>query len=182
VKPLLLNVSTIVSLLLCVTTAALWAHSYFAADGLSRTRFIYTDPLQADGTIPQDHYFTTTLVSRRGLAWLSRFDMTQDASGMPDGEDAFSRPVHLFSDPDSGLRPHDSPRWRWLGFWYAADTYRCEYGIPTGALVPATALLPLARWWRRLRRRVSPGCCHTCGYDLRATALRCPECGAIPTR
>jgi hypothetical protein len=55
-----------------------------------------------------------------------------------------------------------------------------QVDLPLWAPVAAAAVLPLA--WAvamvRKRRQVKAGKCKTCGYDLRATPGRCPECGA----
>jgi hypothetical protein len=51
-------------------------------------------------------------------------------------------------------------------------------GIPHWLIVVLAAAAPIA-WLRRARiqRRLAKGLCRNCGYDLRATPDRCPECG-----
>jgi hypothetical protein len=60
--------------------------------------------------------------------------------------------------------------------------------VPHWIVATACALPPLA--WSavvvpkrlRLRRRQRRGLCLVCGYDLRGSPERCPECGKIPAR
>lgn len=48
------------------------------------------------------------------------------------------------------------------------------------SLVPATLYITTALRLRRLTNRLSQMQCAVCGYDLRATQDRCPECGTVP--
>lgn len=51
--------------------------------------------------------------------------------------------------------------------------------FPCWAVALTFAVLPAIYIFQRQRRRIPPGHCRRCGYDLRATAARCPECGTI---
>jgi hypothetical protein len=68
-------------------------------------------------------------------------------------------------------------RERWWLRWRA-------FGLRAGptVLIPVALIATLRRVpWLRRRRARRAGRCERCGYDLRATPDRCPECGARPT-
>jgi hypothetical protein len=59
-------------------------------------------------------------------------------------------------------------------------------GIPIWTIALFTGILPLIQGSlyvrRRIRRANRLAACVSCGYDLRATPKRCPECGTVPTK
>ena len=52
-----------------------------------------------------------------------------------------------------------------------------EIVAPAPLVILTFAVLPAVAFYRRLARK--KGHCQICGYDLRATPDRCPECGTI---
>jgi hypothetical protein len=102
---------------------------------------------------------------------------------------------------NAGSVPRGGPYWSplpdgvpdWLGLsLYTGRTdpsTRSRFGgnrpyvvlvLPHWMAALAAAVLPAAWFRRRLRRwrQRAPGLCRACGYDLRASPGRCPECGA----
>ena len=79
-----------------------------------------------------------------------------------------SRPLFTFAFPAVGER-RAGPRIEMLQLSYAWPVSMSAVG----------ALLAFG-WSRRKAPQV--GACRVCGYDLRATPHRCPECGTVPTK
>jgi hypothetical protein len=68
-----------------------------------------------------------------------------------------------------------------LGFTWRRSQHTLMLYVPNWfVMIPAA--LAIVVLLRRAWTRVGPGCCPNCGYDLRATLDRCPECGRVPGR
>ncbi len=159
----LFTLCSAVSLLLCVAVCVLWVRSYWAEDVI-----VYA----WDGG-------TVGVVSLRGcVGW--GFERSNASRG-----DGWSRlgDVRWFSDPPSN-HTRLPPDFEFAGFeyeYYPGDAL--SMGVPIWAVLLVAGIFPLT-WWRgnrrlaRRKQRRESGLCASCGYDLRSSLGRCPECGA----
>src|SRR5688572_23395667 len=163
----LLNGLTALSLLLFVAAAALWVRSYFATEAVGFGRVL-------DGAAGRTLSISGAGWARGRLVLVLVQDLPSELS--PE----YARPFYLRQPPQELRRDRPSPSlWNRLGF-FLLD--RPEHGVilPLWALAIVAAVLPIHRAaaFARARKRRRIGVCPSCGYDLRATPDRCPECGA----
>jgi hypothetical protein len=178
-KRRLLNFLTALSLLVCVAACVLWVRSYWLTDQLqwvspggfrgigsaSGSVVVQLNPGDTSGYSPAQHGWTY---------------LRMQPYSAPSYAVAFGHldPVRTFGTWQLGG----------LGWYTVRDRNgrRTATGVaPFYLLAAATAALP-ARWTIvRLRRRARDrrskrrSACLVCGYDLRATPGRCPECGTV---
>ncbi|MDB5355960.1 MAG: hypothetical protein JWN24_2413 [Phycisphaerales bacterium] len=173
----LVNFFSTLSLLASLALAALWLRQSRHFDFLHHYR-----------VAPDDRSGTLTIVESAG-GWLA-IDITQYSTIDPTTSRNF-RAMGRWSTQTafdaSRLNPVPSARGgALLGFALQSATTN-DYTwhrlvIPLWFLILLAAVAPVvrARSAVRLRRRVKLNLCATCGYDLRATPERCPECGTVP--
>jgi hypothetical protein len=169
VKRRLFNVLAAVSLVLCVSAVFLWISSYRYG---ARAERITPQRGMAVGTFVGGFYLASwpnPIVSQTRLTFSTcRWDVPyRSADGMS---------VIVSSPPDVS--------WRKLGFGVVSDTVGRSVFVPFWFVACVLAVPPVvaARRSIRLRRRRRHDQCAKCGYDMRATPERCPECGtaALP--
>ena len=172
----MLNLVTAQSLCVCLAACALWARSHRVNDRL----FYQTDHdargcqrcyvLGWDrGVFEFEHHHIADL----GRAYAEQYGLHTDHREAA----THSPPVprdHASLLPGFGFLPPVTVAVPPATWW------RYSVYVPHYAVVLATAALPAAWLLRRRRqkRMRQSGLCTRCGYDLRATPGRCPECGA----
>ena len=188
-RRIIFNAFTVVSLVLCMGVVALWVRSYFVFDAVA-------------GCVSETPTSETCVqaLSNRGAISLRRFDLTLTSAAPPPGYrlrdglqfDVGQKQHWTRGDPF----PWGLDRFHYLlGFRRHDGTYRRrplpdvtmverDRGITLPHWLPMVAAAGApALWWRASRKgrmRRHAGLCVTCGYDLRGTPDRCPECGGIP--
>jgi hypothetical protein len=91
------------------------------------------------------------------------------------------RPFDRLYDPDEYFLQAENA-WG-ANYYYISDKTWNAFAIFFLLLIRkplASAELSLRARWREARDGKTAGRCRKCGYDLRATPHRCPECGTIP--
>jgi hypothetical protein len=153
------------SLLLSVAAVVLWVRSYRVADWWESW----------------SPHRSTVLHSSRGVV---RFVRAEFYVGGVDAEADFSHrtlsPVELGWNQPSFLKRRGlgyetvavPQTWQW---WVSAPLWLIALLFAATSLLTARPALTA----RRQRRRRRESLCPTCGYDLRATPGRCPECGRV---
>jgi len=152
----LFTIAAAISLLLCLATVVLWVRSHLVSDG-----WIYRSNRAT--------FELWDAVSAFGFTW-SDFG--------PGGA------------PGTGWEHRTIPPWHLRGPSYVVTRGPFMDGSISDGLVvyfpiwlPAILFAIAPTYWflfaphRRRAKRAKLGLCPTCGYDLRASPDRCPECG-----
>jgi len=180
-KRRLLNLATLLSLLFCVATCVLWVRSYQVGDWLTWRPF-YDDPRfhqlgegvlwtgsghVAVGKIAYADELRSWDQKRPDVTWAWGSIAGQvDPADLPTSVPSKHWAGFGISGREMATHAHE---WRWL-VWFPLWLPACLF-----------AAVPALRLYRRVRRRYAAGHCPRCGYDLRATPDRCPECGDRPS-
>jgi hypothetical protein len=172
VPRILLNVVTTASLLLCVVAVGLWLRSYRVID-----RALW---LPAGGSDRGYGYH-----SGMGVVTARRL-----VTSRPIGADQAQRETRPVTDVERRSHRQWIEAETWHGFaWQetpftgrSVDGAWHEISAPYWFIALCGATMPVVRVAKRSvrARRSGHGACPACGYDLRATPDRCPECGAAP--
>lgn len=174
-------------LVVALLASAVWVRSIWRLDQLQWD----TDPRP----LP-------VVVGQAPMVWAHGYDIRSSAGGLLIFWSSKWAPALNYRKPTGSSFSwviEDQPEYPYIGSQRARVRFQFggfelstqEWSFPTGwnrtrlvvmplwfviAVLGAPGVIMLTRD-RRRRRRNKTGCCMKCGYDLRATPGRCPECG-----
>jgi hypothetical protein len=162
------------SLLGCIGLAALWLRSYQYADRV--------EYCEKSGITDRVDSILGVLAYDRG--WYPPRGDIFFTLATPGKFAATSMRLDSFGKRVTRLKWSQSIKWEMhsAAFVGGSRYTRVYLRVPHcfGLILFAPGLLwPALRWWRWHRRKMRAlhGYCIRCGYDLRASPVRCPECG-----
>lgn len=192
-KRWLLNLLAAVCLMACLGLTANWVRSYWIVRSIE---------LQVSTSPKEDHY-RGRFYALRCVEHLLVIGFVENYQILtPQEVNAFSAQTQEYIRAGTKLRYFASPvpsrgsarlvQSSFLGFGHSQEgtlgafkgsrrDYYEYWSVPQVLPVLLFAICPLLwlRRFRRLRHRQRLGLCLVCGYDLRATPERCPECGTV---
>jgi rubrerythrin len=176
------NLLAIFFALLALATEVMWVRSYLYDEAITLTR---NDSIST-GVISTGLAFGSL---RGGLSFdclRIHYDSSWDLQSRPLSLQVMSIPLQTFDSMNRRFGFEIALELRQeqkLGF-YSEHPFKGETAIAIPYLLPLllVSIFPLCRLYVILkhRRLIETGRCKNCGYDLRATPDRCPECGTIP--
>ncbi len=188
-KRRLFTISAATSLAVCLAISYLWIRSHFVNDGFTSQQYTWHD-------IEQMQHVEKLIASSTGHVFFHtntfQFKRSQDPKWnfIEDKAWSFEQGVGVVEFPKATFPNHlgfgvqDLSRAgtrKHAGAYVIGNESFHLVWIPYWLLFVLSAVLP-AIWatkrWRRARR-LRHGKCAVCGYDLRATPDRCPECGGV---
>ena len=144
--------ASVLSLILCLATVGLWVRSYWTRDSWGR--------------------FSNGICGCQFATNSGRLQWAWDTMMPTRGWLHSAEPASTTDDPWFAVHHYD--------FRPRAESWFVFVPIALPAILFAVAPV----WWllgrrRTMRRRRKLGVCDRCGYDLRATPNKCPECGRL---
>jgi hypothetical protein len=170
------NLAIATSLLLTAAIGILWLRSYHLTDKVTLTRDDGMRSLRsAQGRVVLGLYLADRS-SQPGDIHALKYTRDEPSSAQLELMGVFL----LCSDSSAKLAHWQHGGFAWTHRRSSRDLIVTAVA-PFWSLSAATAAFPLGctalRLRSRRRRRRTTGLCPKCGYDLRATPHRCPECG-----
>jgi hypothetical protein len=177
----LFNVIAAASLLMLVTMVVIWIRSEFAYDEFFK---LSIDPGTGNYVVPAVIWDDGRL---EVLVRAGHFAKPPFGSSPLRNEPWTHIPNNRYLRYPHGARNNGMSNVKWIWFYHpllrdAVIQGTSEYWIIVRLWIIAAflSIAPSVWVWRTKREhgRVVQGFCRRCGYDLRATPDRCPECGA----